>query len=559
MKTDSNLWKNLLLLTMAAIFADTAFAEPSTGANYYCDPATGDMANDGSSESPWSTLEAVFSAGKTFNGDDVIYLREGYHGFPTITGDPTGEGQVTIQPQDGHSPIMKRVRFENASNFTLKGLEVSPEADGSYDQGSIVHVVDGCSEIIIEGCSVFSTRDSSGWTVDDWLAKAAHGIACEGVDSRVTECHVYNIDNGIELYFGGLNSVASHNTIESFSGDAMRVLSDYQVLEYNQIWNSYVVDSNHDDGIQSWSNGFNNPGSGTITGVVLRGNLILQYTEAGIEHPLINKGLFQGIGLFGGFYKDWVIENNIISIDHWNGLAVYGAINCKVINNTVIPNPLSASSNGPPWIHVRDHKTRGPAEGNIIRNNLTTRINRANTTGADVGVFENNTIVTDPGVHFVDYENFDFHLKPDSPAVNAGSAEDAPAIDFEGDQRDAVPDVGADEYIPPENEVTGLFSGAAAFDEGWYRIGWIGSGWFNAGNFPWIVHLQHGWWWCGNATSEAYWVYDMEMGWLYLDPDFPNFYFSQNLAVWLYHSPESGLYANGRYFYDFVSKEWINS
>jgi hypothetical protein len=40
----------------------------------------------------------------------------------------------------------------------------------------------------------------------------------------------------------------------------------------------------------------------------------------------------------------------------------------------------------------------------------------------------------------------DFHLKPGSPAINAGDPNDAPALDREGLQRDSQPDAGAHEF-----------------------------------------------------------------------------------------------------------------
>ncbi len=51
-----------------------------------------------------------------------------------------------------------------------------------------------------------------------------------------------------------------------------------------------------------------------------------------------------------------------------------------------------------------------------------------------------------PGLANETLATFDAHLREDSPAINAGSAADAPADDFDGRPRDARPDIGAYEF-----------------------------------------------------------------------------------------------------------------
>lgn len=405
------------------------------GTSYYVDPSSGSMSNPGTSAQPWSTLEAVFSAGKTFSSGDTIYLRNGYHGFPTITGNPAGN--VTIQPQSGHSPTAKKVIFNNASNFTLSDLEISPELVSSYEQGTFVTINSNCSDIVLSDCLIYSAASISGWSASDWTSKSGTGVSCSGEDCVITGNHILNTRFALNLNASAEYSEASYNTIENFAADGIRTLGNYQKIEYNLIMNAFNVDSNHDDGIQSWTVGAGGVGTGTLYGTEIRGNVIISYTDSG--QPL--KTTLQGIGCFDGFFEDWVVENNIVCVDQWHGIAFYGATDCKFVNNTVVENPIAAFSNTP-WLGIFHHKTLGNSTGNLVRNNLVYDLNIV----SGSATVDNNIETSSYTSHFVDYSNFDFHLKSSSSAVDAGSSNQAPSIDFEGDTRDSNPDIGADEY-----------------------------------------------------------------------------------------------------------------
>ncbi|HVE83161.1 MAG TPA: choice-of-anchor Q domain-containing protein, partial [Myxococcales bacterium] len=47
---------------------------------------------------------------------------------------------------------------------------------------------------------------------------------------------------------------------------------------------------------------------------------------------------------------------------------------------------------------------------------------------------------------FRSYATFDWHLDAGSPCINQGTATGAPALDIDGDPRDATPDIGCDEF-----------------------------------------------------------------------------------------------------------------
>jgi len=234
------------------------------------------------------------------------------------------------------------------------------------------------------------------------------------------------------------------NVVENFSGDGMRGLGDYTVFSHNTVMNCYDVNANHDDGFQSWSVGADGTvGTGTVTGVVLRGNTIINYTDPNQKL----RGAMQGIGMFGGTYVNWVIENNVIIVDHWHGITLLGAKGCRVVNNTVID--LNSVKPGPPWIQIDAHPDGTAPSGCTVRNNLVTDLNSAST-----GVTEDHNItikMTALGTYFVDAAKNDLHLKAGCPAVDKGSATQAPKTDHDGVPRPqgTAVDVGAYEWVKP--------------------------------------------------------------------------------------------------------------
>ena len=246
--------------------------------------------------------------------------------------------------------------------------------------------------------------------------------------------HLLNVNFGISVIAD--DSLVMGNVVENFSGDGLRGLGNQCTFQYNMVKNCYNVNNNHDDGFQSWSVGPNGVGSGEVVGMVLRGNTIINYEDPNQPY----RGPLQGIGCFDGTFVDWVVENNVVITDHWHGITLLGARNCRVINNTVLDR--NNSSPGPPWIQIGKHKNGMKPIDCVLRNNLATAFTNAG------GVLEESNIRIQHQRLFVNRESFDLHLLPNAQAIDAGNSVDAPQLD-----RDRIPrpqgkgiDIGAYEW-----------------------------------------------------------------------------------------------------------------
>ena len=161
---------------------------------------------------------------------------------------------------------------------------------------------------------------------------------------------------------------------------------------------------------------------------MLRGNTIIPKST----NLSRNTGCdLQGIGMFDGTYKDWIIENNVVVTSHWHGIAVYGANNVKVINNTAI-NPYGSHET---WIKIVNHKNGTPSVNSVVRNCLAVSFPSR---GSGV-IYDHNLIITRANLadNFVNPNAFDFRLKAGSLAIDTGSANLAPSVDRDGSARPA--------------------------------------------------------------------------------------------------------------------------
>jgi hypothetical protein len=133
-----------------------------------------------------------------------------------------------------------------------------------------------------------------------------------------------------------------------------------------------------------------------------------------------------------------------VIVDHWHGITLGGARNCKIINNTVVD--INQESPGPPWIVIDKQKDGRESTNNIIRNNLATQF----ISKPDIGQIDHNMVITDYNDFFVNYSKLDLRLKPGSPACDAGSNEGITTKDFFQNNRlhGRTVDIGAIEFVP---------------------------------------------------------------------------------------------------------------
>lgn len=430
------------------------------GTVFYIDSINGNSSGDGSETNPWQSFNELFTAnmieshayvtpydpnnpqliiknaGAIIKEGDTIKLNDGFYGDLHIQNYINSEF-ITVIANENSTPIFKSLLLQGAKKWRFVGIHVSSESYDEYIANKLVHLQSHSwqgkvSNIEIKNCKIYSTE--TPWiNATDWNTKASDGIFIKGDSISIINNELKNIRFGITLR--GNHIIAKNNSIVNFSGDGMRILGSFNLVEGNTIKNCYDVDENHDDGIQSYTTG-----GLAVNSNIVRKNIILNYEDP--NQPLL--GPLQGIGCFDGPFDNWIVENNLIVVNHWHGISFYGAHGCKIINNTVV-DPTPNESPGPTWIKIADLNTI-IATGNLVKNNIANSISvTENTTNLYNGIVEN---LADYQVNFVDYQIADFHLNENSIFIDSGNSLDAPLDDLEGNTRPYGNeiDLGAFEY-----------------------------------------------------------------------------------------------------------------
>lgn len=424
----------------------------SFSANYYSDPINGSMINSGLPSNPWSNLEDIMNSSVTFYSGDTIFLRNGNHGFPKING--VNSGFVVITAESGQFPMIERIYIGNTSTtsyWKLIGLTIQSENVSQYPI-NLITSYPSTSKIIIKNCTIQSNNNTTSYNRNDWRERTNNGIRAMGVNHEIIGNVIRNTAVGLSIE--SENTLIQNNEIQYFTIDGIRGLASYCIYDGNTIKDNIAVftySENHYDGFQSYT--CCPVGTDTIKGVILRKNLIINYTDTTRQW----RGPMQGLAGFDGYFSDWTIENNIVITDHWHGITLLGASNCKIINNTVVDpyiispiDPYDSSStnaHGPTWIKIAAHKDGTISHDNFIFNNLTADMQN----DTAIGLVNNNIIIgasSNYTIHFEDYSNFNYHLINTSSAIDNGISNFAPTDDFDGSPRPIglTYDIGAYEY-----------------------------------------------------------------------------------------------------------------
>jgi hypothetical protein len=451
----------IVMLAKPALLTSSAYAEG--GNNYYVDSVGGSDKNSGTSENePWASLTPVHA--HNFQPGDVIHFKRGSSWTGGLVIDDSGvEGNPILFKAygSGEKPIISNPgswdsnRWSSAAKIDANWVVLEDIlVRDAHEAG--VHISDGSDHNVVRNIEA---------------TDVGTGVIVNGQYNLVTQSYlhdlrmIYNSPGGdddfgavgVTLYSS--NNEISYNTIENCIAPSYDYGTDGGAFEIFGIVNSNYIHHNW----SAWNNGFlevgGRPGEAT------------SYDNIFAYNVSINSGFFAFIHLvgaspFGSDVKNLQVYNNtIVEVDskQYSVFSFWGSPSAetfKLRDNIIYTDKQVSDNSG----FAHDH-------------NLYYRTDGSTDLGFSLGEGEG---IADP--LFDDLYGEDYHLQPESPAIDAG-VNLGFSLDFDNGSVPAgvAPDIGAYENggsTPPDefiiDDVDARFSSSYSQDV-WQEFTQVGA------------------------------------------------------------------------------------
>jgi parallel beta-helix repeat protein len=414
---------------------------PST---YYVAPNGDDTAN-GSSGAPWQTLQ---QAANTVQAGDTVVIRPGhYAGFIMGWDNPTaGTAAAPITFKADPTAAPGSVVIDSRNSKTAVGIDLEPE----------------CDFITISGVTIQGGGNGDIATFPD----RGEGIKVTGDHDVVINTTVEGVDYGFGILADNANDVVlqgdsisgtgSHGNADLGHGIYLSGSLDGAVVRDNVIHdNDYIGIHINGDASEG--------GIGIVTHTLIDGNFIYDNGQNAINADGLQSSIIQNNVIYG-YAKD--------GITLYQGDAADGSKNNVIVNNTIVSTLAGAG----PALRLLDGATGNLVLNNILLGggnvaecfsndslpgllsdyNVVSGLIQSDDTGATESLSDwraqgydaHSLIATAPAL-FVSSATNNYHLRPFSPAVDAGTTFHAPPTDIAGVPRPhgAGIDIGAYELL----------------------------------------------------------------------------------------------------------------
>ncbi len=447
MKTKRRIFlKNTLLGGVGAALSLHLFARPQKGVNnLYVSIIDGNDNNPGTLAQPFKTIQ---KAANIVQAGQNIIIKAGVYNERIVLNiaatqqlpiniAPFAHDEVIIDgtgitwfPANSTTPFNGLFDLFNCAYITVSDLTIIHSTYAGF-------FMEDCTNITIQNCQTDDTV-SSGigvWTSSNiTISNNRVHLACNGGGE---ECITISTSSFCEVKHNEVLNNGSNGLVGGEGIDAKQG-SHHIMIHHNHIHHLNSRLGIYADAYDTFTHD-----------IEIFNNRVHDCSESGIAVASEGGGLLQNVKIYNN-----IVYNNLyggIEIGGWTTVA--GTTVTPIDNVTIINNSLHNNGDGINFDNAH-------AQNIVARNNICSQSNGLElvvgaTPLAQITI-ENNLIdgntqhtgsaavVASAG--FVAAPNQNFHLQSNSSAINAGSTNLAPVKDYDGNSRDAHPDIGAFEF-----------------------------------------------------------------------------------------------------------------
>jgi parallel beta-helix repeat protein len=431
------------------------------GAEYFVSKSGVDS-NPGTESQPWKTIQ---KAANTLTAGDIVYIKAGTYNERVIPQDSGTAGNYITYTAYANDTVKidgsginlpydwgGLLDISNKSYIKISGLQIRNAGPNDNNQGILV---DNSSYITIENNYTYKTT-SSGigvWNCDNiTIDNNEVVLACnDGEQECITVAITGNfVIKNNHVHDSGPGSIGGEG-IDAKDGSYNGNIYNNRVHDLNRL--GIYVDSwdKHTYNINVYNNiVYNINGSDCYTLAAEAGGLlenVTLYNNIGYNADLCGVSVSRNGDSPTRPMKDIYVINNTF---YNNGASPWGggiAVDNPDIQNVVIRNNIVS----------QNYSFQVEVEPDVSMSNLTVDHNLIHgfrNYGDEIK--GSDAVEGDP--LFVNAAGADFHLRENSPAIDAGATANAPAKDYEGNNRPqgAGYDIGAYEYGSPGGTQPGI-------------------------------------------------------------------------------------------------------
>ncbi len=434
-----------LIIIVSVIYAPKTIALAAINASIYYVSPSGLDSNPGTLSKPWKTIQ---KAANSVVSGDTVYVRGGvYNESVELSHSGTSSAPITFLAYLSEIPVL------DGKNYTIPSIAYGPllKITGNYIN------VSGIEARYSRGMGVAVTGQHNNVSKINSHHNQENGILVSGDNNTIanslvwSNCMSNNNGSSTSGWASGLsaarhpiNTILTGNTVYGNWGEG---LSTYEangtIIKGNTVYdnwsaNVYISDATNILVERNFVYATGSMTSGSQVGIMMGDE---KYTPPSSNNKIINnivyatkRNFYWWQGTSGGGLVDVTISNNTFV----NSSASSGVqINSGSHVNTKIDNNLFVQDGSLPIIIAPS------SSGLLFSNNMWSKSPPTNVLGSQA-------VVGDPKLSKVGSTNNPnwFRLTNGSPAIDKGATSPDVTIDYFGNNRGSLPDIGANEYNP---------------------------------------------------------------------------------------------------------------